>query len=50
MSEDHGTLGTPYKSMSIHLSLLAALNPIALRTAKILWSFVHSECNRVKEV
>ena len=25
-----------------------ALNPIALRTAKTLWSFGHSECNRVK--
>ena len=24
------------------------LNPIALRTAKTLWSFGHSECNRVK--
>ena len=25
-----------------------ALNPIALRTAKTLWSFGRSECNRVK--
>ena len=24
------------------------LNPIALRMAKTLWSFGHSECNRVK--
>ena len=24
------------------------LNPIALRAAKTLWSFGHSECNRVK--
>ena len=24
------------------------INPIALRTAKTLWSFDHSECNRVK--
>ena len=24
------------------------VNPIALRTAKTLWSFGHSECNRVK--
>ena len=24
------------------------LNPIALRTAKTLWSFGHSKCNRVK--
>ena len=23
------------------------INPIALRTPKILWSFGHSECNRV---
>ena len=23
-------------------------NPIAIRTAKTLWSFDHSECNRVK--
>ena len=26
----------------------AMLNPTALRTAKTLWSFGHSECNRVK--
>ena len=25
-------------------------NPIALRTAKTLWSFGHSECNRVKRM
>ena len=25
------------------------LDPIALRTAKTLWSFGHSECNRVYE-
>ena len=24
-------------------------NPVALRMAKTLWSFGHSECNRVKE-
>ena len=24
-----------------------SLNPIALRMAKTLWSFGHSECNRV---
>ena len=24
------------------------VNPIALRMAKTLWSFGHSECNRVK--
>ena len=24
------------------------LNPVALRMAKTLWSFDHSECNRVK--
>ena len=24
------------------------LNPIALRIARTLWSFVHFECNRVK--
>ena len=26
-----------------------AITPIALRTAKTLWSFGHSECNRVKK-
>ena len=26
---------------------LTFFNPIALRTAKTLWSFSHSECNRV---
>ena len=25
-------------------------NPIALRTAKTLWSFGHSQCNRVKSL
>ena len=25
-------------------------NPIALKTAKTLWSFDHSECNRVKDI
>ena len=24
------------------------VNPVALRTAKTLWSFGHSECNKVK--
>ena len=33
-------LGVP-----IHL-----FNPIALRMAKTLWSFGHSECNRVKNI
>ena len=27
----------------------STLNPIALSMAKTLWSFGHSECNRVKE-
>ena len=26
----------------------SSFNPIALRTAKTLWSFDRSECNRVK--
>ena len=30
------------------LYFLAMFNPIALGTAKTLWSFGHSECNRVK--
>ena len=29
------------------LAILRAINPIALRTAKALWSLDHSECNRV---
>ena len=32
------------------LRLKKPLNPIALRTAKTLWSFGHSECNRVEAV
>ena len=32
----------------MHVKLLALFNPIALRTAKTLWSFGCSECNRVK--
>ena len=30
--------------------ILNLLNPIALRTVKTLWSFGHSECNRVKDL
>ena len=30
------------------LKVLVHFNPIALRTAKTLWSFGRSECNRVK--
>ena len=29
-------------------SMGPAVDPIALRTANTLWSFGHSECNRVK--
>ena len=32
----------------MHVKLLALFNPIALGTAKTLWSFGCSECNRVK--
>ena len=32
----------------VALFILNALDPIALRTAKTLWSFDHFECNRVK--
>ena len=35
-----------YLLQSEHISV----NPIALRTAKTLWSFGHSECNRVKDI
>ena len=28
--------------------MLMFFNPIALKLAKTLWSFGHSECNRVK--
>ena len=34
------------KNGQVHLS--KKINPIALRTAKTLWSFGCSECNRVK--
>ena len=33
---------------NIALPMGSTLNPIALRMAKTLWSFGHSECNRVK--
>ena len=34
----------------INISVLRMLfNPIALRMAKALWSFGHSECNKVNE-
>ena len=45
------------KGNNLHDSLIASmddkargstLNPIALRAAKTLWGFGHSECNRVK--
>ena len=32
-----------------HIKFWFPLNPIALRTAKTLRSFSHSECNRVKQ-
>ena len=31
-----------------HVNIPIDLNPIALRTAKSLWGFDSSECNRVK--
>ena len=34
--------------MSLISLLLVAVNPVALRMAKTLWSFGHSECSRVK--
>ena len=38
--------------LCLHMSpkQVPGLNPIALRTAKTLWSFGHSECNKVKRV
>ena len=30
--------------------IVVSFNPIAVRTAKTLWSFSRSECNRVKGV
>ena len=30
------------------MAFINLVNPIALRMAKTLWSFGHSECNRVK--
>ena len=42
-------LSTPLKQFKLqHLALVAQrVNPIALRTAKTLWSFGQSECNSV---
>ena len=40
--EVSSSVGTTFKSFNL------SLNPIALRMAKPLWSFDHSECNRVK--
>ena len=37
-----------HQNPSLSNICLKAFNPIALRTAKTLWSFGHSECNRVK--
>ena len=34
--------------LELRLEQSAVFNPVALRTAKTLWSFGHSECNRVK--
>ena len=34
-------------SMVVAFCFLFSINPIALRTAKTLWSFGRSECNRV---
>ena len=34
--------------MSSLIVISGMFNPIALRLAKTLWSFGHSECNRVK--
>ena len=41
-----------YQATSLNLTfcLLGKFNPIALRTAKTLWSFGRSECNRVNGV
>ena len=33
----------------LQISQVLGFNPIALRTAKTLWSFGRSECNRVNE-
>ena len=38
-----------YGVMTI-LSAIGSRNSIALRMAKTLWSFDHSECNRVKKL
>ena len=36
------------KTVQSELEEISGVNPIALRMAKTLWSFGHSECNRVK--
>ena len=37
-----------YKTIQSELEEISGVNPVALRAAKTLWSFGHSECNRVK--
>ena len=36
--------------MTKHENIQMLLNPFALRTAKTLWNFDRSECDRVKAV
>ena len=47
----HGNISCllPWTKMPFHsIFKESALNPIALRTAKTIWSFGRSECSRVK--
>ena len=41
-------LGGHYDITEVTINRFLRLNPIALRMAKTLWSFGHSQCNRVK--
>ena len=45
----HVQSGNLFPEVFSFFSLPVTFNPIALRMAKTLWSFGHSECNRVKE-
>ena len=47
MKEYYSIYDTVYVMFSA-CACLSVLNPIAVRTAKTLWSFGCSECNRVK--
>ena len=48
MKKDRVPENVAFALMHEQLGKKVFINPIALRTAKTLWSFGRSECNRVK--